>query len=142
MLLFEKVTPAFCDVLSVLHASCFDKPWDKDAFSSLLSLPTTSGLINDKAFILCSVCLDEAEILTIGVVPEARQQGIGLELLNQMQALLKEQGVSKFFLDVNEKNMAARKLYAKFGFLQVGLRKGYYIENGQKFDALLLKKYI
>lgn len=139
---FEKTTPAFAKALSALHACCFEKAWDEEAFRSLLSLPTTIGLLNDKGFILCSVCGDEAEILTVGVVPQARQQGIGLALLNEMQMLLKEKGVLNFFLDVNETNIPARSLYAKFGFKQVGLRKAYYEEKGMRFDALLLKKCI
>ena len=139
---FEKITPAFADVLASLHQACFEKAWDKNAFLSLLCLPTTVGLVNDKGFILCSVCGDEAEILTIGVLPSERKKGIALALLTEMEFILKEMGVSYFFLDVNETNIPARNLYVKFGFKQVGVRKAYYKEKGQAFDALLLKKCI
>ena len=139
---FEKTTPAFADVLAVLHKACFEKAWNKDAFLSLLRLPTTVGLLNDAGFILCSVCGDEAEILTIGVLPSERKKGIAFALLTEMEFVLKEAGVSNFFLDVNETNIPALNLYAKFGFEQVGLRKAYYQEKGQTFDALLLKKCI
>ena len=139
---FKKATPAFTNVLASLHEMCFEKAWSQSDFLSLLTLPTTVGLLSENAFILCSVCLDEAEILTIGVIPSERQKGIGLKLLNEMQLLLKGKGVSRFFLDVNEKNVSARRLYEKAGFEQVGLRKAYYEENGKNFDALLLKKEI
>ena len=80
--------------------------------------------------------------MTIGVVPSEQRKGLGFKLLQEIQLLLKEKGVSTLFLEVNEKNVSARKLYEKAGFEQVGLRKGYYELNGKKFDALLLKKQI
>ena len=142
MLHFDTITTLHAELLAALHAQCFEKKWDKNAFQSLLTLPTTVGLVNESAFILCSVCGDEAEILTIGVLPFARKKGIAYALLEEMQSFLKRKGVDTFFLDVNEKNEAARHLYDKFGFKQVGIRKGYYSEKNQKFDALLLKKQI
>ena len=142
MSLFDITTVLHAEVLAALHTQSFEKKWDKSAFQSLLALPTTVGLVNENAFILCSVCADEAEILTVGVVPTARKKGIACSILSEMQAVLKRNGVSSLFLEVNEKNVAARSLYNKNGFLQIGLRKGYYEENNQKFDALLLKKQI
>ena len=139
---FDTITTLHAEVLAALHAQCFEKKWDKNAFQSLLTLPTTVGLVNENAFILCSVCGDEAEVLTIGVAPIARKKGIACSILNEMQILLKHDGVSSLFLEVNEKNVAARSLYTKNGFVQIGIRKGYYEENNQKFDALLLKKQI
>ena len=99
---FEKTTPLFAEVLSVLHATCFEKAWDKDAFLSLLSLPTTIGLFNEKSFILCSVCFDEAEILTIGVVPSEQRKGLGFKLLQEIQLLLKVFYISSCYIYLSQ----------------------------------------
>ncbi len=137
---FDKVETVYADVLTALHGQCFEKAWDKSAFESLLSLPTTYGFLNENAFILCSVCADEAEILTLGVIPKARKQGIALTLLTHTCAALKDLGVVRLFLDVDEKNSAARGLYEKAGFCQVGVRRNYYTHENGKSDALLLQK--
>lgn len=137
---FNKITPAYVPVLTKMHQMCFEKPWHEADFTSLLQLPTTQGLINDKAFILCSVCQDEAEILTLGVLPEARRQGIGLKLIDQMQTHLKNLGVGALLLEVNAFNAPAKRLYEKAGFVQIACRKGYYQTKDGAQDALILKK--
>ena len=140
MLPFDKITPSYVPVLAKMHQMCFEKPWSEADFTSLLQLPTTQGLVNDKAFILCSVCQDEAEILTLGVLPEARQEGLGLTLINQMQDHLKKLGVRALLLEVNAFNTPAKRLYEKAGFMQIACRKGYYQTKDGTQDALILKK--
>ncbi|MBO5996957.1 MAG: GNAT family N-acetyltransferase [Alphaproteobacteria bacterium] len=142
MLPFNETSLPYAETLANLHKLCFDKPWDKAAFESLLFLPTTRGFVNDVAFILFSVCADQAEILTLGVVPDARKKGIAFDLLNYSIEQLKNSGVHEIFLDVNVKNLAARRLYEKADFRQVAVRKAYYEESGLKYDALVLKKIL
>jgi ribosomal-protein-alanine N-acetyltransferase len=45
-------------------------------------------------------------------------------------------GAASAMLEVRAGNLAAQSLYAKFGFINVGIRKGYYKDNGE--DALLM----
>ena len=137
---FEKVTPFFASMLAQMHAMCFEKGWTEQAFSSLLGLPTTQGLLNHEGFVLCSICRDEAEILTLGVLPEARRKKVGTHLLENLFSFLKEQGVEILFLDVDAQNEPAVSLYLKVGFEQVGVRKGYYTHGSQKHDALIFQK--
>lgn len=100
-------------------------------FTDLLSLPTSHVIIEkEKGYLLFSETKEECEIIMIGVIPSARQQGIGQKMLKEL--ILKGK---KIFLEVNEKNEAALRLYRKEGFKEVGRRKKYY--NGQE-DALLM----
>ncbi|MBP5534044.1 MAG: GNAT family N-acetyltransferase [Alphaproteobacteria bacterium] len=140
MLPFEKATSLYVNALSTMHSLCFKKAWDEKAFADLLCLPTTVGYLNDCAFVLFSVCDNQAEILTLGVVPDARKKGVASSLLKHSFDELKKAGVKEIFLDVNVNNLAARKLYEKAGFEQISVRKNYYDEAGQKSDALVLKK--
>ena len=137
---FNQAGLLYAKVLAKLHQQCFEKAWYEKAFASLLCLPTTRGFLNENAFVLFSVCDDQAEILTLGVIPDARKKGIALSLLNYSFDELKKAGVKEIFLDVNVNNSAARKLYEKAGFEQISVRKNYYDEAGQKSDALVLKK--
>lgn len=137
---FDEAGIMYADAFAAMHTACFDKAWDKSTFLSLLMLPTTRGFINSDCFILCSVCGTEAEILTLGVLPNARQKGLGTALLAHTMAYLKRLGVQDLFLDVDVKNTPARALYEKSGFVQVGCRPNYYVSGAEKSDALVLKK--
>jgi ribosomal-protein-alanine N-acetyltransferase len=76
------------------------------------------------------VVADEAEILTVGVVPAARRQGIGRLLLADLLAHARERGARQVYLEVRVDNAAALALYESDGFARVGLRRGYYA-NGR-----------
>ena len=139
---FNQAGLPYTKVLAKLHQQCFEKAWNEDAFASLLYLPTTRGFLSENAFVLFSVCDDQAEILTLGVLPEARKKGIAFELLTYAADELKKSGVKEIFLDVNVNNLPARKLYEKADFQQISVRKSYYDEGGKKADALVLKKIL
>ena len=94
--------------------------------------------MNEKGMLLCSHVADEMEILTFGIIPEFRRQGLGIQLLNQMFEYAKENKINKIFLDVAEDNIPAIKLYEKMGFELTYRRKGYY-QKGQ-VDALIYTK--
>jgi [ribosomal protein S18]-alanine N-acetyltransferase len=79
---------------------------------------------------------DEAHIITIATHPRWRRQGLAEWLLLEMINQARSQRVEQVTLEVRIGNQAARALYAKLGFAEVGLRKRYYRDNQE--DALLL----
>ena len=81
---------------------------------------------------------DEAEVLTVGVVPAARRQGIALALLADLYAEAKRRGAVAVYLEVRVDNEAARRLYDREGFVKVGLRRGYY--DGGRVDAVVMRR--
>jgi len=81
---------------------------------------------------------DEAEVLTVGVVPAARRQGIALALLADLYAEAKRRGAVAVYLEVRVDNEAARRLYDREGFVKVGLRRGYY--DGGRVDAEVMRR--
>ncbi len=70
------------------------------------------------------VVADAAEILTVGVVPSARRQGLGRRLLSALVDEAVRRGAREAFLEVRVDNEAARKLYANEGFAEVGRASG------------------
>lgn len=70
--------------------------------------------------------IDEINIMNIVVRKDKRQEGIGSKLLNAIFEITKKLKAQSITLEVNEKNLPAIKLYQKFGFEQVGVRKKYY----------------
>lgn len=69
---------------------------------------------------------EQGDILTVGVDPSFRRQGLGEALLTAMIAEFKGWGGKQLFLEVRASNLPARALYEKCGFLEISRRKGYY----------------
>jgi ribosomal-protein-alanine N-acetyltransferase len=80
--------------------------------------------------------VDEAHIATLAVHPLWRRRGLGEKLLLLMLRQARELGATLATLEVRAGNQAARHLYGRHGFAEVGRRKRYYQDNGE--DALLL----
>lgn len=135
-----KVSAIHACVLGGLHTASFDEPWTEHAFAELLRLPTTVGWCDEKGFILCSHVLDEMEIMTICTHPDFRRQGVAENLLMTMMDYAQLAKVSKIFLEVRSDNIPAQKLYEKMGFVENGIRKGYYTTRQGQMDAICMVK--
>ena len=121
-----------------LHKLCFPhKPWGANDFTELKK----SGceiVASDNGFIVWRTVLDTAEIITIGVHPDARGAGIAIAMLGIMENEVKKAGVKKILLDVSAENVAALGRYKKCGFIENGRRPKYY----DGVDAILMEKDI
>lgn len=85
------------------------------------------------------IILDEADIMNIVIKKDFRNNGIGSLLLDYLISYSKSINLKTITLEVNEINIPAIKLYEKFGFEKLGIRKKYY--NG-KNDAIIMSKKI
>jgi ribosomal-protein-alanine N-acetyltransferase len=89
------------------------------------------------SFAVVRTVVDEAELLTIAVLPEKQNSGIGAHLLGFIIDDLLQIGTTHFFLEVRSDNAAALKLYANLGFQQTGRRTHYYrLLDGRLVDAV------
>ncbi len=124
--------PAHAKTLAVIHAAAFPpaETWDARTFAIQLGLPGTFGLIEREAgLVLARVAADEAEILTLAVLPAARRRGVGTALLRAAMQGAAGDGARAMFLEVSAGNDAARALYGTAGFRPVGRRCRYYADG-------------
>jgi ribosomal-protein-alanine N-acetyltransferase len=129
--------------LATLHAEVFQRGWSAEEFERLLIEP---NVVADRAmtgsrlagFVLSRLAADQAEILSIAVAAGERRRGLAGKLLNVHLHRLVGYGVNALFLEVDEHNVAARRLYAGFGFGQVGRRNAYYAQAGAEPGAALV----
>lgn len=131
------------EALARLHAACFTmpRPWTAAEFTALLADPLLFCLGTDHGIALGRVVLDEAELLTLAVEPDRRRQGAGTALLRQFEAEAALRGAARAFLEVAASNTAAIALYRAAGYVQSGLRKGYFrAADGKTVDALILSR--
>jgi ribosomal-protein-alanine N-acetyltransferase len=126
-----------------IHAACFpDEAWDASALATVLSMPGTGGRVaslgrGQVCGFLIEQCLSEiAEILTLGVAPVVRRQGIGRALLVDCVARLGAAGAERMVLEVAADNEPGIALYRSLGFVRQGTRTGYYRRaHGPHVDA-------
>jgi ribosomal-protein-alanine N-acetyltransferase len=89
-------------------------------------------------FVMSRLFVPEAEILSIAVAAVQRRHGLAHRLLDLHLQRLAELGARTVFLEVDESNEAARRLYGRFGFGNVGRRPGYYPQGGNAGSAALV----
>lgn len=130
-------------LLAALHAEAFPHdPWSEDAMTRLLAMPGAFAVLaveNDDpaGLVLARVAADEAEIVTLGVVPRFSRRGIGRRLVSAAVDRAASLGAARLFLEVGTGNLAARGLYDALGFREVGRRPGYYADGE---DAVVLAR--
>lgn len=140
----DLATAADAPAMASAHAQAFDTPWDEVDFEDLLDGPGIFGLVvraEDPAGVLvCRTAAGEAEILTVGVAPWARRQGVGQALMTAAIGMARGAGANEMFLEVDVDNAGAVALYERLGFARAGLRKAYYDRgpNGRA-DALVMR---
>jgi [ribosomal protein S18]-alanine N-acetyltransferase len=81
---------------------------------------------------------DSAELLTVGVVPSARRLGLARRMLAELYDAARRRGAHEMFLEVRVDNESARALYDAEGFVEIGVRRGYY-DRG-RVDAVVMRK--
>lgn len=130
------------DELARIHAASFrnPRPWTAAEFTAVLASPLCYLVDEPGGFALGQVVADEAELLTIAVLPEARRQGLGRRLLAGFLAEAEARGAVRAFLEVHAENESAIALYRTAGFRPAGRRPGYYRDGGAVGDALVLSR--
>ena len=151
--LFARGEPALSEAsardahaIARLHGASFRRGWSDGEFERLLiernvvAHRATRGRTMD-GFILSRIAAGEAEILSVAVARARRGRGLARALLNLHLRRLAGLGAHAVFLEVDEDNAAARRLYARAGFHEVGRRAGYYQHaGGNSATALVLRR--
>jgi ribosomal-protein-alanine N-acetyltransferase len=151
--LFRRAEPAILDArpgdasaLAALHRVSFRHGWSETEFERLLSERAAIAHVARAhggrgpvvGFVLSHRVDHEAEILLVALAPGERGHGTATKLLAKHLGRLAAAGVSRVFLEVDEGNASARKLYTRAGFVEVGRRTGYYRKPEGTAAALVL----
>ena len=142
----ESATPRDAARLAQLHGASFHRGWNEGEFEGMLAERNT--LVhrlrlgrNIIGFAASRLASDEAEILSIAVASSHRGLGLSHNLLLTHLGHLAGRGVHTVFLEVEENNQPALRLYQRAGFGIVGRRERYYREaNGEQLNALLMRR--
>ena len=130
------------DWLCEAEKRCFPgDPWSRAMLEGSLTSPGVSffGAERDGALLgytALQTAADEAEILNLAVLPEARCAGLGGRLLDMALQAARQRGAAHCYLEVRVSNEPAIRLYRSRNFVPVGRRKHYY--KSPREDALVL----
>ncbi|MEJ0009404.1 MAG: GNAT family N-acetyltransferase [Alphaproteobacteria bacterium] len=135
--------------LSELHHACFAKGWGPLEFESFFERAGVFAAIAyhknhmPVGFVLCWLIGDQCDLLSMGVLPDFRRDGVGLMLLDYAVENARHMGAAALTLEVNANNTAAQTLYESQGFEKFSTRKGYYTNmDGTRADAVCMKKVL
>jgi [ribosomal protein S18]-alanine N-acetyltransferase len=139
---FAEARPRDAAEIAALHAASFGRGWGEDEVQRLLldgAVVTHRATIRHTlvGFIMSRIAIDEAEILSVAIAPARRGRGLSRPLLDFHLRTLAGRAIRAVFLEVDDHNAPARRLYARAGFHEVARRQGYY-ETGA--TALVLRR--
>ena len=128
-----------------LSKACFSVPWSLDSISYEIENPLAKYVIAQDlstnevvGFAGVWIVAGEGDITNIAVHPSYRKQGIASQLLSKLLKICKDTNCNDITLEVRVSNTPAQNLYTKFGFVNEGIRKKYYSDNGE--DAIIMWK--
>lgn len=138
------------DDLAEIHAAGFHRGWHAAEVEALLVQSGVVTLVARRGspfgtrrpvgFVMVRAAVDEAEVLTIAVAPRHRGKGLGRRLLDEAIRRLYHDRVRSLFLEVDETNGPATRLYRRLGFTVVGSRPNYYAAPGGKPSGALVMR--
>lgn len=130
------------DSVLAIDRLSFATPWSRESFFHEIDKNKFAKYI---AVVKCDriigyggmwIILDEAHITNIAVHPEYRGIGAGNSIIEGLIEICKNERVQSMTLEVRKSNTIAQNLYKKYGFVEEGIRKAYYIDN--KEDAIIM----
>jgi len=134
--------PEHLDAVAALERSVSAVPWSRRAFAGELERDDRVWLVAEEdgrgvvGYAGALIVLEEAHVVNVAVARECWGRGIATRLLVALLEELRARGVADCTLEVRTSNHRAQALYRRLGFAPVGLRRGYYPDNGE--DAIIM----
>jgi ribosomal-protein-alanine N-acetyltransferase len=144
-LLYAPMVMSDVDEVFALESRVYPHPWSRGNFVDSLSSGYNSWTLRDEdgrlaGYFLLMPVVDEAHLLNVAVASERQGQGLGLYLLDKVCACARGLSMDSILLEVRPSNLRALKVYARYGFTEIGRRKAYYpAHNGQREDAIVMR---
>ncbi len=119
------------DAVAAIEQQIFSQPWSRQGFLDAVNLANTVFLVAEEnnrivGYIGMYVAMDEGEITNVAVAPVERCHGIGGMLIAELLKIAENKGIARIVLEVRVSNDSAIRLYERNGFVQCGVRRGFY----------------
>lgn len=145
---FAPMRPQDVDAVMAIENAVYLFPWTRGNFVDglragycawvLRAGPTgTPGALI--AYSLVMIAVDEAHLLNLSVDAAHQRAGVGWRMLDWMAHRSREHGARSMLLEVRPSNPQALRLYERYGFQNIGCRRGYYPAQGGREDAIVMR---
>ncbi|MYN07851.1 ribosomal protein S18-alanine N-acetyltransferase [Pseudoduganella aquatica] len=143
---YEPMRDSDIDEVVALEESVYPYPWTRGNFADSLASGYQAWVLRGQdmrlmGYFLVMQMVDEAHLLNVAVAQEWQGQGLGRFLLNQSVACSRGLGMESMLLEVRPSNTRALELYERYGFEQIGRRKGYYPAGSQQREDAIVMRY-
>jgi ribosomal-protein-alanine N-acetyltransferase len=127
-----------------VEQAAYEFPWTQGNFLDSLRSGHSAWTMRDSgggliAYAVVMFALDEAHLLNLTVAPACQRFGFGWRMLEAMAENARSYGARTMLLEVRPSNEAAQKMYARYGFVRIGTRRGYYPARNGREDAIVMR---
>ncbi|MEF9997274.1 MAG: ribosomal protein S18-alanine N-acetyltransferase [Burkholderiaceae bacterium] len=141
---FQPLAEADLDAVMPVENEIYPYPWTRGNFVDALKSGYSVWLLRDEneavaAYGVLMSVLDEVHLLNLSVARPYQGQGLGFRTLEWLAGVAREYGAQSMLLEVRPSNAAALKLYERYGFERIGVRRNYYPAPGGREDALVMR---
>jgi ribosomal-protein-alanine N-acetyltransferase len=133
------------DEVHALECSVFPHPWSRANFMDSLASGYDAWVLREPAgglagYFLLMYALDEAHLLDVAVAAPLHGRGVGRYLLDRIAARARAQRMASILLEVRPSNTRALGVYRRYGYEEIGRRRGYYpAHEGRREDAIVMR---
>jgi len=132
------------DLVMAVEAAAYEFPWTRGNFVDSLASGYQAQVLYAESgemlgYYVAMPGVDEMHLLNLTVAPARQHQGHARFMLDDLVAACRRRGARQLWLEVRESNARARAIYLRRGFVQMGVRKGYYpAAQGRREDAVVM----
>jgi [ribosomal protein S18]-alanine N-acetyltransferase len=140
---YRRITAGDLDTVVAIEQSIYAHPWTPGNFADSLTagyhcwIVECGGAI--AGYTVVAIAAEEAHLLNLSIAAPLQRRGLGRELLCFVLKLARDYAARSILLEVRPSNDAARALYNAAGFVETGIRKGYYPAGAEREDAVVLR---
>lgn len=144
-LVYAPMTQGDVEEVWALEQSVFPYPWSRANFVDSVASGYDCWTVRAQdgalvGYYLLMYALDEAHLLDVALAAGRQRQGLGRELLDRIAARAQERGMASVLLEVRPSNERALAVYRRYGYEQIGRRKGYYPAGpAGREDAIVMR---
>jgi len=143
MMRLREMNPADMDEVMRVEQSVHAHPWTRGNFTDSLNSNSVCKVYEDGenmlGYVVLMPAVDEMQLLNISIASEHQRKGLGRKLLGEAMDIARGMRMRRMLLEVRSSNVAALGLYCKTGFSQIGLRRGYYLADNGREDAIVME---
>jgi [ribosomal protein S18]-alanine N-acetyltransferase len=130
------------DQVMAIEPTLYSHPWTRGNFDDSLKAGYSCWVAEQQAMMVgygvLMIGFRESHLLNLSVAADWQGQGLGRALLENFVQLARQSDTVQLLLEVRPSNESARRLYARFGFREISIRRGYYPAGGGREDAILM----